>query len=219
MRYGKFASNPTRYDEFVLSEPDSSAYAKWLEAGYEDRGEWGKRAMLTRPLPESKHRYYNIVTGASITGWVRAFLWKSLQKVSNPIYCDTDSIAAGDVTRLDLGAELGQWKEEATCDEYAIFGKKGYAFHIEGKDRPLHVKRQMPLMTEDGQRERWEADLKCWKLACKGSDLTPDEIIHAATGGTVTNFAQVPNFSIHKEDISFINRRVRSTYKDIRVMA
>lgn len=216
--YGKFASNPSRYDEFVLSDPDSEAYAKWIEAGYQDRGDWGGRAMMIRPLPPSKHRYYNIVTGASITGWVRAFLWRSLLKVKDPLYCDTDSIAAGGVDALDTGPELGQWKHEADCDEYAIFGKKGYAFHIAGKSRPLHVKRQMPLTATDAQRETWTQDLKCWKLACKGSDLTPAEIIAASEGQTITNFAQVPNYSIHRGDVRFINRDVRSTYKDIRVM-
>jgi Vibrio phage DNA polymerase len=216
--YGKFAANPTKYQEFVLSEPDSQAYEAWLAAGYEDQGEWGRRAMMIRPLPPSKHRYYNIVTGASITGWVRAFLWRSLLKVENPLYCDTDSIAASDVGDLDLGAELGQWKVEAECDEYAIFGKKGYAFHLKGKDRPLHVKRQMPLSATDAQRATWKEDLKCWKLACKGSDLTPQEIIRAATGETVTNFAQVPNYSIHRREVAFINRDVRRTYRDIRRM-
>ncbi len=222
--YGKFASNPAKYQEFVLSEPDSEAYKKWIEAGYQDQGDWGGRAMLIRPLPASKHRYYNIVTGASITGWVRAYLWRSLLKVQNPLYCDTDSIAAKGVADLDTGANLGQWKIEAECDEYAIFGKKGYAFHIKqgadckGDPRPLHVKRQMPLSASDEQRETWKQDLKKWKLACKGSDLTPQEIIGAATGKTIMNLAQVPNYSIHRSEVSFINRAVRSTYKDIRVM-
>lgn len=216
--YGKFASNPSKYDEFLLSDPDSKAYSAWIEAGYMDQGDWGGRAMMMRPLPPSKHKYYNIVTGASITGWVRAFLWRSLQQVDRPLYCDTDSIAAGGVDRLNLGSELGQWKVEADCDEYAIFGKKGYAFHIAGKPRPLHVKRQMPLSAPDEQRATWKDDLKCWKLACKGSDLTPAEIIEAAKGGIVTNFAQVPNYSIHRGAVQFINRVVRSTYRDIRVM-
>ncbi len=216
--YGKFASNPSKYEEYVLSEPDSLAYEKWTAAGYEDKGDWGKRSMMIRPLPPSKHKYYNIVTGASITGWVRAYLWRSLLKVENPLYCDTDSIAAKGVSALNLGAELGQWKVEAECDEYAIFGKKGYAFHIKDKPRPLHVKRQMPLSATDEQRATWKDDLKCWKLACKGSDLTPEEIIGAATGSEILNLAQVPNYSIHRREISFINRRVRSTYRDIRRM-
>jgi hypothetical protein len=216
--YGKFASNPTKYDEFVLSDADSQAYQKWIAAGYVNQGEWGERSMLVRPLPESKHRYYNIATGASITGWVRAFLWRSLLKTSNPLYCDTDSIAAEDVGALDLGKELGQWKHEADCDEYAIAGKKLYAFHIEGRERPLHIKKQMPLHTDDARRASWKTDKDCWKIACKGSDLTPAEIIAASMGETIKHTAQVPNFSIHRNEIRYINRDVRSTYRDIRVM-
>jgi hypothetical protein len=214
--YGKFASNPTKYDEFVLSDASTEMYKNWIRAGYVNQGEWGERSMLVRPLPESKHRYYNVATGASITGWVRAFLWRSLLKTSNPLYCDTDSIAAGDVAGLDLGADLGQWKLEANCDEYAIAGKKLYAFHLEGAPRPLHIRRQMPLSTSDSTRATWKMDSKCWKVASKGSDLTPAEIIAASTGATIQNFAQVPNFSIHKNNISYINRDVRSTYRDIR---
>ncbi len=216
--YGKFASNPSRYDEFLLSDPHSEAYKAWREAGYEDQGTWGGRAMMVRPLPQEKHRYYNIVTGASITGWVRAFLWRSLQKCDRPLYCDTDSIAAVGVDRLDLGKELGQWKIEADCDEYAIAGKKLYAFHIAGAPRPLHVRRQMPLNTPEHQRATWSADAKHWKIACKGSDLTPGEIIRVAQGERVRSLSQVPNYSIHKGDVGFIHRDVRSTYRDIRVM-
>jgi len=215
--YGKFASNPTKYREFMLADPDSRSYAAWLEAGYMDAGSWGARSMLVRPLPPSKHRYFNIVTGASITGYVRAHLWRALQKVSRPLYCDTDSIAAVDVSRIDLGNELGQWKHEMACDEYAIAGKKLYAFHKEGAERPLHIRRQMPLNAPDKQREKWEADRKCWKLASKGTDLTPEQIIEAAKGGEVKYFSPVPNYSIHKSDFGFIDRVVRSTYKDISV--
>lgn len=204
----------TRYREFLLSNKDTDAYKKWEELGYADKGEWGGRRMLVRPLPREKHRYYNIATAASITGWVRAFLWRSLLKCEGALYCDTDSIAARDVSALDAGKKLGQWKLEAECDEYAIAGKKNYAFHIAGQPRPLDVKRQKPLARDETKSE-WDAMLKCWKLASKGSDLTPGEMIRAATGETIVSKSQVPNFSIHKNEFSFIDRSVRSTYRDI----
>jgi hypothetical protein len=213
--YGKFASNPTKYREFVLSDPESGAYSNWLAAGYIDAGEWGGRHMLTRPIPPSKHRYYNIVTAASITGWVRAFLWRSLLKCSGLIYCDTDSIAAARVDDLDIGKKLGQWKLEETCDEYAVAGKKNYAFHVKGKPRPLDVKKAKPL-ADPRTRGEWEELRKCWKMASKGADLTPAEMIEAATGGEVLSRASVQNFSIHRNEFTFIDRHVRSTYKDIR---
>lgn len=212
--YGKFASNPTKYREFLLSEPESGAYDKWIQSGYEDAGEFGGRKMLVRPVPLSKHRYYNIATAASITGWVRAFLWRSLLRCESPLYCDTDSIAARDVSRLDLGKKLGQWKHEATCDEYAIAGKKNYAFHIAGKPRPLEVSRNKPL-DHPATRAEWEEMRKCWKIASKGSDLTPEQMIAAAKGEVVKWRSPVPNMSIHRNEFSFLDRSVKNTYRDM----
>jgi len=169
--------------------------------------------MMRRPVPLEKHRYYNIATAASITGWVRAFLWRSLQKCSGVLYCDTDSIAARDVSALDSGKKLGQWKLEARCDEYAIAGKKNYAFHVAGMARPVHVKRQKPLDAPE-TRSQWDDLRKCWKLASKGADLSPREMIAASLGFEVLNRASVPNFSIHKNEFSFIDRKVRNTWRD-----
>lgn len=221
--YGKFASNPRRYEEFLLSHRGTDAYARWESQGYRDEGVWGGRQMMRRPVPTEKHRYYNIATAASITGWVRAFLWRSLLKCSNPLYCDTDSIAAVDTSALDTGKKLGQWKLEAICDEYAIAGKKNYAFHVKGKPRevfegiecsPLDVKRQKPLEVQ-ANAEQWKQLRECWKIASKGSDLSPAEMIRAAQGEEVVNRASVPNFSIHKNEFTFIDRKVRNTWRDI----
>lgn len=212
--YGKWAANPTRYEEFMLSMRGTDAYARWESQGYLDEGAWGGRQMMRRPVPLEKHRYYNIATAASITGWVRAFLWRSLLKCEGALYCDTDSIAAVDTSALDTGKKLGQWKLEATCDEYAIAGKKNYAFHIAGAERPLHVKRQKPL-DDPATRDEWEKLRKCWKIASKGSDLSPGEMIRAAQGEEIINRASVPNFSIHRNEFSFIDRKVRNTWRDI----
>jgi hypothetical protein len=78
----------------------------------------------------------------------------------------------------------------------------------------LHVKRQKPLDYPE-TREQWDALRKCWKLASKGADLSPREMIAAACGFEVMNHASVQNFSIHKNEFSFIDRKVRSTYRDI----
>lgn len=222
--YGKFASNPRKYQEFILSNIGTDEYAKWIQSGYQEEGEWGARSMLFRAVPESKHRYYNVVTGASITGYVRAHLWRALNQVSGPLYCDTDAIAAKDVSRIDTGDKLGQWKIEAECDEYAIGGKKNYAFHVKDKPRALHVRRQRPLAASESAGE-WAELRKGWKIASKGADLSPEEMIKVATGGKVEYQNPVPNFSMHlpmpgtyhpgKLDRSFQNRIVKSTYKDI----
>lgn len=212
--YGKFAANPTKYREFVLSQIGSDAYQKWRELGYLDHGPWGERRMLVRPVPLEKHRYYNIATAASITGWVRAFLWRSLLKCHEPIYCDTDSISAVNVDALDQGKNLGQWKVEAECDEYAIAGKKNYAFHVAGKARPLHAKKQKPLYAVESDDE-WAKLRECWKVASKGTDLSPGELIDAAEGRAVVHRASVPNFSVHRNEFTFIDRKVSNTFRDI----
>jgi len=189
--YGKFAANPTKYEEFVLASAER--VNEWQADGYIPSHVWGKRMMMQRPLPEEKHRFYNVATGASITGFVRAHLWRSINRCSGLLYCDTDSIAARDVSRLEIGDKLGQWKVEADCDRYAIAGKKMYAFHKAGK----------PLADEH------------WKTACKGVKLTAAEIIEAAKGQTVRYTNMVPNYSIHKNSIGFVDREVKRTYKDI----
>lgn len=222
--YGKFASNPRKYREFLLSHADSDEYRKWIDSGYEDNGIWGARSMLERPVPANKHRFYNVVTGASITGYVRAHLWRALNCVSGALYCDTDAIAARDVSRIETGDRLGQWKVEAECDEYAIAGKKNYAFHVANMPRHSFVQRQKPL-ANPRDAATWAKCRKSWKVASKGADLTPKQMIRIAQGGSVDYQNLVPNFSMHlpmpgsylpgKLDRSFQNRLVKSTYKDI----
>jgi hypothetical protein len=193
--YGKFAANPTKYEEYVLSS--APMFEAWRECGYIPSHQWGKRMMMQRPLPEEKHRFYNVATGASITGYVRAHLWRSLNQCSGLLYCDTDIIAARDVSGLHIGGALGQWKVEADCDEYAIAGKKLYAFHKAGEPRDEELS---------------------WKCASKGVKLSSKEIRKAARGETVRFTNEVPNYSVHKQDIGFIDRSVKSTYKDISKM-
>lgn len=229
--YGKWASDPARYEEFILSTPHTPQFDHWWSAGYRGDQErpWGGRVMLSRPLPEDvcRSRYFNIATGASITGYVRAHLWKSIQKVGGALYCDTDAIAAEDVSRIEQGDALGQWKLEATCDEYAIGGKKNYCFHIEGQPRdtfpgvefsPLDVRRQKPLDVA-ATAKQWGDMRKCWKIASKGTDLSPRELIAVAEGKEIKFRNSVPNYSVHKNDFSFIDRTVRSTYRDISLVS
>ncbi len=214
--YGKFGADPENYAEYVVSERSSETYKAWKNAGFEECAQWAGRHLMTRPLPEDKQKYFNIATAASITGWVRAYLFRSMAACKDVLYCDTDSIACVDTGNLKLGAELGEWKLEAECDEYAIAGKKMYAFHIKGKDRPLHIKRQMPLRITPERKAKWTDDAKCWKLACKGVDLTPTQLIDASEGATVEHVATVPNFSIHTDALRFIDRKVKATGKDFK---
>lgn len=196
--YGKFASDPEKYEEFLIASDDS--IGDWKGKGYERIHPWGERHLMTRPLPEEKHKYYNVATAASITGFVRAHLYRAIRLCEGVLYCDTDSIAARDVSKLPSGKALGAWKLEMECDEYAIAGKKLYAFH------------------EAGGTE--------YKSASKGVRLTAPDIIRVAKGETVAFNPEVPTYSIMPHKVKgiyepvyeprFISRNVKSTAKDIR---
>lgn len=203
--YGKFCANPSKYLEHVLASDER--IEEWIAKGYiRCDFQWGRHTLLTRPLPEEQQRYYNIATGASVTGWVRAYWWRAANAVSGLIYGDTDSILARDVSGLDLGKRLGQWNLEFQADEWAVAGKKLYTCH---KEKPWHKK---PSDLKAGDPS-WLAE---WKVACKGVRLTPWQVIAAANGEEITHQSPVPNYSMHRAEIGFIGRRVRDTFKDMR---
>jgi hypothetical protein len=185
--YGKFAANPENYHEYLLSSLDN--FARHIQEGWIDYHAWGDgRQLLWRPLPIENHRYYNIATAASITGYVRAELFKDLCGVRYPLYCDTDSISAMGVDGLSLGPELGQWKLEKECNAYAIVGKKMYTFRSQDTNE-------------------WD------KVACKGVQLTAEQIIRAAKGEKIRFDPLVPTYSITRPEPRFISRSVRVTAK------
>lgn len=181
--YGKFASNPDRYREYLIASDESRP--EWEKLGYAATKAYGARWMMERHIDEKKKRYYSIATAASITGYVRAYLWRSLNQCSGLLYCDTDSIAAKDVSGLPVGENLGQWKIEAQCDKYAIAGKKLYAFRTVPKGD--------------------------YKYACKGVKLEPSEIERVAAGETIEYIPDVPTYSMARETPRFISRKVCAT--------
>lgn len=179
--YGKFGANPAEYQEFIACDPADIEVLNETE-GYEPCDFFGPHLIAARPLSESQQHYYNVATAASITGFVRAYLWRSICKCGGVLYCDTDSIAARDVSALEFGKELGQWELEAECDFGAIAGKKLYAFrHAEG-----------------------------WKTASKGVKLSADEIVRVAQGEAVKFENDAPTFSV-KRGLRFVDRTVRMT--------
>jgi hypothetical protein len=207
--YGKFSSDYAKYFDYVIATDDS--YGEWKEKGYvKDKDFAADRFLMRRSIEfqlnqeedNGKSRYYNIATAASITGYVRAELFDAAQKCGGLIYCDTDSIAARDVSGLRQGDELGLWKEEGEFDHYAIAGKKTYAFHKRGQPH-----------SHDLDEEK---NYKYFKVASKGVDLDPADIARAASGQTVKYKPEVPTYSIKRTEPIFINRVVRNTAKDIR---
>lgn len=179
--YGKFAANPDNYSEFQLCElEDIEAYA---EEGWEYSNQIGNSALVQTPLPEHKRHYYNVATAASITGFVRAYLWRSINNVQQPLYCDTDSIAFMGNHSLPISDSLGDWEIEARVDSAAIAGKKLYSFRLENGS---------------------------FKTASKGAKLTPQEIYEIALGKTVEYKPEAPTFSI-KKNAHFTCRNIKAT--------
>lgn len=190
--YGKFASDPSKYSDFILATPERMAAL--TELGWKAYKPWGDgRWLLHQPQPEARHWYYNIATAASITGFVRAQLLKDLQTAKGLLYCDTDSIAAKSVKGLQIGANLGEWKVELECDAYAIAGKKMYAFR--------------------SSSDLYEIKKGEYKVACKGVDLTAQEICRIAQGDTIVFEPEVPTYSITRPKPCLINRVVMKTAK------
>jgi len=143
--------------------------------------------MIEAPIVKDHTKdgsFYNIATGASITGWVRAFMWESICKVERPLYCDTDSIACFNGDNLELGDKLGQWDCELDgVHKMAIAGKKMYAAFVTGKKS---------------------------KTACKGVVLTDKQIESVALGNEVQYIKESPVFSIKSSPrmlTRFVNRK------------
>lgn len=193
--YGKFAADPEKYHEYVIASDDS--LHEWLARGWQFLKPWGVRHLMVRDLPEEKQRYYNVATAASITGFVRAHLFKAIQKCSGVLYCDTDSIAARDTSAVPMGGALGEWKHEMDCTEFGIAGKKLYAFRG----------------TKPGQ------SVAEWKIACKGVNLSPEQIVRVSEGERIIYHPEVPTYSFQRDEPIFIAREVKRTSKDIRHMA
>lgn len=193
--YGKFGANPRSYANYCIMPPDAiplegvkrgNELDAPVHGSYDFSGMLGPWILASEELDESEQRFYNVATAASITGYVRAYLWKAMCKCNGVLYCDTDSIFARDVSQLNFGSELGQWEIEGNFSEGAIAGKKLYACHHKPSDK----------------------NDKEWKLATKGVKLASDDIYRLCMGEEIIFSPEVPTFSIHNAP-KFIDRKVR----------
>lgn len=162
----------------------------WNSAGL--LGPW---ALLESPLSEPEKRYYCLATAASITGFVRAYLWRHIcairEKGGQALYCDTDSIAYtlpdGAAAPFALSKTLGEWSHEGRFRRGAIAGKKLYAFEYAEPTKG-----------------------KTHKIASKGVRLSAPDIFRVAAGEAVQATNAAPTFSVHKPP-SFTSRRIVAT--------
>jgi DNA polymerase elongation subunit (family B) len=178
--YGKFAQNPENYYDYQVTDatpqPDGSAW----EPAYIHQGKY-----IIWKKPAERHQYYNVATGASITGAARAVLLRGISNAYRPIYCDTDSIICESMRRVDVDSErLGAWKLECQGTRAAIAGKKLYAI--------------------------FDITETCIKKAHKGARLTGEEILRIAKGEVIACENPVPRFGFDGSS-KFMVRNIRST--------
>ena len=178
--YGKFGQNSEDHKNYELIEP--KYIQSYIEEGYEYESLLGKLALVSCPIQEEKRHYYNVVTAASITGFVRAYLYEQLRHADNLLYCDTDSIACSGF-QGKIGDAIGDWENEGSFVRAAIGGKKLYAFE-----------------KENGE----------YKISSKGVRLSAKEIIDIAKGETIEYKNIAPTFSIGNEP-KFVHRKVKRT--------
>lgn len=182
--YGKFATDPEKHKVYRWAEYGVDLAASEKFAEYElssDFGECGV-SLWEAPSPRRAWSYYDVAIAASITGQVRAKLWRALCAVDGAYYCDTDSIMCDGPGELKIGDKLGDWKIEARPDRLYIAAKKIYAVRdkLGGK----------------------------WKSATKGFRATPEEIKKIAEGGTISWRSDAPAISL--DGVSFVEREINT---------
>lgn len=194
--YGKFALNPTKFRDYEL-HPLGDVYKcrehlidrclQCYPMGAAHKCDLDAAAYSVWAIPvdpeEAKKSYKNVGTAASITGYVRAYLWRALCAVENPLYCDTDSIICTGTADLKIGKELGAWDLEATATEVHIAGKKLYGMKL-----------------TDGS----------YKTASKGVRATYDEIVKVSGGDEIRIKNAAPTYSLINNP-KFISRKVKIT--------
>lgn len=176
--YGKFAQNPRDFREYRLAP-----YGKNVP-GYQWETDFGAISLWSRPSYQG-FGFFDVATAASITGFVRAMLWRAICASKRVIYADTDAMIC-ERPRVPLGDELGQWKDEGAVSEIRIAGKKLYG-----------VEWSTP---QNGHRH---------KIASKGARLSWGDLHMLCQGRTITWENEAPTFSI--AGAHFIKRRISAT--------
>lgn len=200
--YGKFCADPRVYNNYTLMPIDklTEAIDKDLDFDFFSE-EW---LLVSDKIKKSEYRFYNVATGASITGLVRAMLWRAICATPRVLYCDTDSILAStfptDSDAIIFGPGLGQWEVEGYYDRAAIAGKKMYAL-LFSDDKRNDPKRR-------GQ----------WKVRSKGARLTAEQLLAVTAGERITFRPEAPTFSVHRKSARFTPRVIRPTAADITIV-
>ena len=186
--YGKFAQDPERYEDHCFTRtwetPEGGAFDAVLNPnGWKPKHSNGTKVIWTRSQNGRRKNYFNVATGASITGAARAYLHRALVRADRPVYCDTDSIICRGLPADIDPKRLGAWKLEASGTRIAIAGKKTYALF-------------------DGEA--------VVKKASKGVGLTAHEILRVAQGEEILYKSETPTFTLDGKT-EYLERKIRAT--------
>jgi hypothetical protein len=173
--YGKFGQDGRDFKDFQIVDfgdvPDGD---EWNWHGDTETN----HSIYEKPAPSD--RFFNVATAASITGHVRAYLWKAICASETPLYCDTDSIICKKFHGKQ-GDQLGDWAMEANFKKAYIAQRKMYAMEL-----------------TDGT----------FKSASKGVRLDPSAIIEGVrNGGVKETKRDAPAFNL-KYGARFFTRNV-----------
>jgi hypothetical protein len=185
--YGKFCTDCEDYKDWFITAADEMLADPWNpEIMHDEYILWSK--------PSLQKKYFNVATGASITGASRAELLYGLAAAVDPVYCDTDSIMCRDLHAEIDSKKLGAWKFEAEGDMLAIGGKKLYALYKDGA----------PVM------KKGPHDTLIEYKASKGVRLTSAQILSIARGDVIKYENPVPAFKLDGGQI-YTHRHIRTT--------
>ena len=186
--YGKFAQNPREFKEWSLAPYGEAVKGFEWECDFGSVSLWSRKVYRGGRIPE-RFAFYDVATGASITGWVRAYLWTSICSARGVLYCDTDAIICKGAN-LPMGDALGEWKLEGIAKTVAVAGKKLYGLEWQKSSDPA----------KQGER---------YRVASKGARLTFRDIVSLCRGKTIGWKNENPTFSLG--NIHYIAREIRAT--------
>jgi hypothetical protein len=179
--YGKFGLNPENYFNWEITRTSEPPKGKAWELDTLTQGSF----YIWKQPTNTPWNVKNIGTAASITGAARSVLLRAIAASGRVLYCDTDSILCESFSGGAIDdKKLGAWKCEGTGIQAAIAGKKMYAVFNHTGD--------------------------CIKHACKGVDLTPDEIRRLCSGESILSERDAPTFK-RDGSATFISRTARMT--------
>lgn len=146
--FGKFGADPSKRLRFRLYpfHPLTSDLA--ADCAPESRmvhryaGRLGRHWVWAQSAPNG-HGYWNVATAASITGAVRARLWRALVASDRPLYVHTDAIVSARLGPTErVGEGLGEWSTEGPYRTAAIVSGRAYGL-LDGPG-PDHVRPRLP---------------------------------------------------------------------------